>query len=43
MRMRWLVVAVMAFALAGCHTTSLGRSVGFPAPERTGQDDSRQR
>ncbi len=34
--MRWLSIAALALLLAGCHTTELGRSVGWPAPQSGG-------
>lgn len=41
--MRWLLIATLAMLLAGCHTTSLGRSVGWPAPQGSGVLPSTQR
>lgn len=31
---RLIVTALLAFTLSACHTTDLGRSVGWPAPQR---------
>lgn len=32
---RLITAAVLALALSACHTTDLGRSVGWPAPQRS--------
>ncbi len=32
---RLIAAALLALALSACHTTDLGRSVGWPAPERS--------
>lgn len=32
---RLITAALLAFTLSACHTTDLGRSVGWPTPQRT--------
>lgn len=32
---RLIIATLLALTLSACHTTDLGRSVGWPAPERT--------
>lgn len=32
---RFAMLLLASLALAGCHTTEFGRSIGFPAPQRT--------
>jgi len=32
---RLIITAFFALVLSACHTTDLGRSVGWPAPQRT--------
>lgn len=32
---RLIAAALLTLTLAACHTTDLGRSVGWPAPQRT--------
>lgn len=32
---RLILAAMLALALSACHTTDLGRSVGWPTPQRT--------
>lgn len=32
---RFSMAALLLLVLAGCHTTDLGRSVGWPAPQRS--------
>lgn len=32
---RFVTFFVLSLALAGCHTTKLGQSVGFPEPQRS--------
>jgi hypothetical protein len=33
--MRFAVLAMFMLGLGACHTTDMGRSVGWPAPQRT--------
>jgi hypothetical protein len=32
---RLIIAALLPLVLSACHTTDLGRSVGWPAPQRT--------
>jgi hypothetical protein len=33
--MRLIIFAMLMFGVAACHTTQMGRSVGWPEPQRT--------
>ena len=32
-----IAASLLALALSACHTTDLGRSVGWPTPQQTGR------
>ncbi len=34
---RLIAASLLALALSACHTTDLGRSVGWPTPQQTGR------
>jgi len=34
-----LSLAAPLLTLAGCHTTQLGKSIGYPSPQRGAQDN----